>query len=328
MVVKRRQASAASAATSNAASTSPSVPSVEMLPTYVTIMQTSHDSAQQLAAVSAIRRLLSIEDGPPIEAVVVSGAVPHLVNLLRRGESNETLQCEAAWALTNVASSTSLHAQSVIDAGALPLLVDLLHSTFETVRDQAVWALGNLASDFRDAVIATGCAPRLAEIATTEVSPKLLSRIAWVMENVCRGTPSVSFASIRCLVEPLGRLLHSTDDETATYAGRALAHAAGATEDLEAASPVQLMLDTAGVADRLVKLMMMRRASGNLKMAALRAVGAIMAAGNGRQTRHMLDAGCLTPIGELLSCANRDLRRQAAWTISQSCVFFDIFEFQ
>ena len=101
----------------------------------------SAEPATQLAAVQAARKLLSSDRNPPIDALINSGILPVLVGCLNASD-NPSLQFEAAWALTNIASGTSQQTQAVVEANAVPLFLNLLASPHQNVCEQAVWALG------------------------------------------------------------------------------------------------------------------------------------------------------------------------------------------
>ena len=92
-----------------------------------------------------------------MEEVVNAGALPHLVVLWMRTDFF-LLQWEAAWALTNVASTN--FTSSVVDQrNAVEYLINLLRSPSPNVREQSAWCLGNIASDrtaYRDMLLEKG----------------------------------------------------------------------------------------------------------------------------------------------------------------------------
>lgn len=118
---------------------------MQNLPMYAQMIR-SQDVKMMLEATQSFRKVLSIDRNPPIQQVIDCGVLPFFVEFLKI-ESEPLLQFEAAWAITNIASGSSVHTQLVIQSGAVPIFVALLRSPHEDVREQCVWALGNTAGD-------------------------------------------------------------------------------------------------------------------------------------------------------------------------------------
>lgn len=100
------------------------------------------DIAHQVSSLRGFRKLLSIEKNPPVQECIDCGAVPHFVACLQRVDSME-LQFEAAWAVTNIASTD--RTRLVVECGAVPHLIQLLSSPNADIREQSAWCLGNVA---------------------------------------------------------------------------------------------------------------------------------------------------------------------------------------
>lgn len=231
----------------------------------------SPDESVQFKATLACRKILSAERNPPIDHMIRMGVVPRCVEFLSRNH-NPTMQFEACWALTNIASGTSEQTKAVVQEGALPKLQLLLTSPHLQVAEQAVWALGNIAGDgpqTRDLVLNSGVLTELLAMIKPETSVSMLRNIVWAISNLCRNkNPPPNFELVKEALPTLAKLLQYDDKDVLADSCWALSYLTDGSND-----KIQAVLET-GLIDRLVELL----ASDELAVLtpALRAVGNIV----------------------------------------------------
>ncbi|KAL7077620.1 hypothetical protein ACQ4LE_002832 [Meloidogyne hapla] len=269
----------------------------------------SPDPEVQMLAVTQARKLLSSDRNPPIDDLISSGILPILVNCLE--STNATLQFEAAWALTNIASGTSEQTRAVVQAGAVPHFLKLLDSLNMNVCEQAVWALGNIIGDgphFRDYCIELGIVQPLLKFVAPEIPLNFLRNVTWVMVNLCRSKdPPPNRQIVQMLLPALAMLIHHQDTSILVDTVWALSYLTDGGND-----QIQLVIDS-GVVQYLVPLL----ATPEVKVqtAALRAVGNIVT-GTDEQTQLVLDCGALQLMQPLLSHTKDKINKEAVWFLS------------
>ncbi|CAL1582012.1 unnamed protein product [Knipowitschia caucasica] len=264
----------------------------------------------QLSAVQAARKLLSSDRNPPIDDLIKSGILPILVKCLE-DDDNPSLQFEAAWALTNIASGTSSQTQDVVKANAVPPFLRLLHSPHQNVCEQAVWALGNIIGDgpkCRDYVISLGVVKPLLEFINPSIPITFLRNVTWVIVNLCRNKdPPPPMETVQQILPALCELIYHTDINILVDTVWALSYLTdGGNEQ------IQMVIDS-GVVQFLVPLLSNKEVK--VQTAALRAVGNIVT-GTDEQTQVVLNYDVLSHFPKLLTHPKEKINKEAVWFLS------------
>uniref|UniRef100_A0A671V1C9 Importin subunit alpha n=1 Tax=Sparus aurata TaxID=8175 RepID=A0A671V1C9_SPAAU len=271
---------------------------------------TSDNQGIQLSAVQAARKLLSSDRNPPIDDLIKSGILPILVHCLDR-DDNPSLQFEAAWALTNIASGTSEQTQAVVQSNAVPLFLRLLHSPHQNVCEQAVWALGNIIGDgpqCRDYVISLGVVKPLLSFISPSIPITFLRNVTWVMVNLCRHKdPPPPMETIQEILPALCVLIHHTDVSILVDTVWALSYLTDAGNE-----QIQMVIDS-GIVPHLVPLLSHQEVK--VQTAALRAVGNIVT-GTDEQTQVVLNCDALSHFPALLTHPKEKINKEAVWFLS------------
>ncbi|VDL57529.1 unnamed protein product [Hymenolepis diminuta] len=270
----------------------------------------SDDPAVRLLVVQSARKLLSSDRHPPIDELISCNVLPMLVSCL--DSENPTLQFEASWALTNIASGNSKQTAAVVQAGAVPYFLKLLSSPHMNVSEQAVWALGNIIGDgpqLRDMVIKQGLIKPLLNLLTPSISITFLRNITWVMVNLCRSKdPPPPIETINELLPALLYLITNTSDN------QILVDTVWAISYLtDGGNFLISMVINAEIVPHLVPLL--SHPNFKVQTAALRAVGNIVT-GTDQQTQVVLDCGALSHFPQLLKHPKEKINKEAVWFLS------------
>jgi len=270
----------------------------------------STDDGQLLFAAQGLRKLLSTSVNTPIQQVIDTGVIPRVLQWIQRFDFTQ-LQYEACWILTNISAGNSLQTQTIIEKGAVPILINLLGSTNETVREQAVWTLGNIGGDSsscRDLILQHNGLALVAQVGEMSERPSLKNNVYWTISNFCRGKPPPAYSMVKGALPILAKAIET--QTTPDLLSDCMYSLATITEGND--EKVQALIDT-GVVPKIIQHL--NHHINIVAHPALKTIGNI-AQGSEHQTQYIIDLGVVPSLYSLLACDKRNIVKEAVWTIS------------
>ena len=197
--------------------------------------------------------------------------------------------------------------------GAVEAFTELLSSPDENCREQATWAVGNLAGESpenRDVFLAINVVPLLCAIIDNKrESLAVLKNAVWCLGNLCRR--NIRFPDFELVVEAIPRLcamLSIDDEEVAQDAAWGLSYLSdaagpGRIEKVLEHKPIEQLISFCGSSNT------------SLVTPALRTLGTFLT-GSDATTQQVLNCGFLNVVPFLLAHRKRGIRKETCWALS------------
>uniref|UniRef100_A0A915AHD8 Importin subunit alpha n=1 Tax=Parascaris univalens TaxID=6257 RepID=A0A915AHD8_PARUN len=279
--------------------------------TFLKMLSAEHSFIAQACAVEYFRRLLVHDSSATTE--IVDNLIKELIRCVRINYGS--MQRDAAWAITNLACWPHAVCEQIIAHNGIAALMECAQNTDDEVREQAIWAIGNIASDCPSCRLAVRRSNVLSTIINILHKPqfshsKHKRNIIWAMTQILRGgSPHIPPAQTQAALNGLLPLLYDDDEKLRSDATWGVAYLANSFNEGEA---INMVLETIGLLERLLGLL----DDPNTVDAALRAIGNIVA-GDDEQTQRVIDAGVLPKLGKLLKeSTSASQRKELVWIVS------------
>jgi importin subunit alpha-1 len=209
--------------------------------------------------------------------------------------------------LTNICSGTTQQTEVVVNAGVIPIFVEFVASRDIELKEQALWALANIAADaaeYRDMILANGGMPILLSLLsnTHQTRLSLIRNGAFLLGNMCHKHP-LPFEAFVPALPIMSALLNMSDAQVIQDICSGVAHLAECPRD-----NVETII-AFGLYSRLIELLDTHR--NDIMPAVLTAIGNIVIA----NVQVPMDQTVLSHLSQLLQ--GEDHLKETCCTISK-----------
>ncbi|KAJ6235500.1 importin subunit alpha-4 [Anaeramoeba flamelloides] len=285
------------------------IPTIEELPELVKGVN-SNDLTTIKKSTQLIRKMLSVEDDPPVNKVLQTNLISTFVSFLEGND--QFLQFESAWILSNICSGEHEECEYVVDLGVIPIFNKLLKSEDPNILEQSCWALSNISGDcieYRDLILEQkGVIDNLINIIKSPSSNlDIIQNTNWCLSNLCRGKPRPKFTKVCKAIPIFAHLINQNHQQLVIDACWGLSYLSDGN-DLNINSVIN-----AGVVPKMVEFL----GSNNPKIQtpALRVIGNIVT-GDFEQTQRVMETDILDKLYTLISHQRNQIKKEACWVLS------------
>eukprot|EP01155_Anaeramoeba_flamelloides_P017770 Anaeramoba_flamelloidesa568230_91.p1 GENE.a568230_91~~a568230_91.p1 ORF type:complete len:531 (-),score=127.03 a568230_91:124-1716(-) len=285
------------------------IPEIEELPELVKGVN-SNDISIIKKSTQLIRKMLSVEDDPPVNEVLQTNLISTFVSFLEGND--QFLQFESAWILSNICSGEHEECEYVVDLGIIPVFNELLKSQDPDLLEQSCWALSNISGDcieYRDLILEKkGVIDNLINIIKSPSSSlDIIQNTNWCLSNLCRGKPRPKFTKVCKAIPIFAHLINQNHQQLVIDACWGLSYLSDGN-DLNINSVID-----AGVVPKMVEFL----GSNNPKIQtpALRVIGNIVT-GDSIQTQRVMETDILDKLYHLISHQRNQIKKDACWALS------------
>jgi hypothetical protein len=272
----------------------------------------SIDPAEQILGTQFFRKCITVERNPPIDRFINLGLIPLFVNFLK-DDNNQVLQFEVCWLFTNISNGNSDQCESIVNSGALPILIQLLRSTSVAISKQAAWALTNVGAasvDNRDKLLHLNALNEIVEVGkefnlNSEIS--LVRIFSFATRMLCGSYPQ-PILNVVIAIPLLFQWIHMYDDpKTLSNICNSCVSICNYDNDR-----VKCIIDS-GIVSKMVQLM--AHVDDSIVAPALHTIGNL-AAGSDADTQVIVDLHAVPELLRLLDHNNSKIRKKSAWVLS------------